>query len=348
MTFPKLPPHLKEKALTAVKEKPVSTSVAGASLLAAAVLGGSILFSTPAETVVQLQAIRADAVVAQDALGDVIGGIDDLIADNNTTTSTTAAPTTTTTAPTTTSTAPPTTTTTVAPTTTTTTTPSPTTTTTTTIPPGPTTGERWTFLISGKLNTAGQPSVKEPWWEPDYFRVLPYAPNTGWTDGDRENYYCGYGFLMNNGIPVGRVTAYAIEAARGNPNDPNSDTIVISDRSMDEAVRLLDGSLAQPPNQVELAEPCNSLIGTPDYPDLIGSGERPTVEFVYNGQTIEFRNYKPLVVPPFLQFQVTTANEHQVVVVAYKNGVASVAFYYDSMVPAMVMETDFADCLGCG
>lgn len=343
MAFPKLPPHLKEKTLSAVKEKPVSSTVAGVSVLAAVILGGSMLFSTPAETVVQLQEIRADAVVAQGALGDVIGGIDDLIADNTTTT--TVPPTTTTTAPTTTtSTAPPTTTTTVAPTTTTT---SPSPTTTTTLPPGPT-GDRWTFLISGKLNTAGQPSVKEPWWEPDYFRNLPYAPNTGWTDGDRETYYCGYGFLTFNGEIVGRVTAYVIDAARGNPSDPNSDTIVLSDRSMDEAVRLLDGSLAQPPNQVELAEACNRLIGTPSYPNLIGGGERPTVEYVLNGQTIEFRNYKPLDVPPFLKFQVTTANDNQVVVVAYKNNIASVAFYYDSMVPGMVMETDFADCLGCG
>lgn len=326
MAFPKLSPHLKEKALTAVKERPVSTSVAAASLLAAVILGGSVLFSTPAETVVALGEIRVDLVSAQESLQDAIDGIDDLIADNTTTT--TAPPTTTTEAPTTTTTQAPTTTTTVAPTTTTTTLP-PTTTTTRPLPTP--TGERFDILLRGLGGTA-----PEFWWDAPYYRNLPYAPNTGWTDGERHRYICAYMFLMHNGEVVGRTTFT-------NVPDANSYS-QINDKFMLEAQRYFDGTVAAP-GQVELFnrddpdDPLNCPPPDLAYEEYLGPDRRPQIAYIHDGTPIEFRTYASLITSPRIKFQVVSVSPQRVTVVAYVDNLPTIVIYYDSMVPSLVMES---------
>lgn len=325
MTFPKLPPVIKDKVVPAVKNRPLA---AASTLVGLVALGALSFAGGPSTLIAQLSA--GDEAVIRDHAQAIIDIID--------ATTTTVAPTTTTQA--TTTTVPPTTTTaTTQPPTTTTT--SPPTTTTTIIPPGPT-GERWTALISAKLETGSGPAIKEPWWEADYFRSLPYVSNTGWIDGDRETYYCLYGFLTHNGAIVGRVTFYALEAVVSTPQG----TIVISDRFMEEAVRFYDGTLAAP-GQVELHDCGEHFTGT-TYPDYTGPGELPVVEYVHNGETIEFRNYQALSFNPILKFQVVEATDERVTVVVYKNNVAQVAVYYESMTPALDMVTDIGPCIGCG
>lgn len=318
MTFPN-----PKRIVEAAKNRPLA---AVSTVIGLVAVGALSLAGGPSTLIAQLSA-GDEAQIREHA--EAICVLVDCEPATTTTGSTTTAPTTTTTVPPTTTTA-----TTQPPTTTT----LPPTTTTTSIPPGPT-GLRWTALISAKLQPG---AIKEAWWEADYFRTLPYAENTGWIDGDRETYYCLYGFLTHNGEIVGRVVFYALEAVVSTPQG----TIVISDRFMDEAVRYFDGTLAAP-GQVELHDCGEHFTGT-TYPDYTGPGELPVVEYVHNGETIEFRNYRPLAFNPIIKFHVVEATDQQVVVVAYKNNIAQVAVYYSSLSDDLTMVTDIGPCLGCG
>ena len=241
------------------------------------------------------------------------------------TTSTSAPATTTTTRrqnPATTTTLLPTTTTTRAPGTTTTAVPA---TTTTSGPLPAPSGEHFTTLLTGVMENG----PNEQWWDAPYFRSLPYASSTGWTDGDRSGYRCFYAFLMNQGQVVGRVTFMRV---------PEADSYAsINDRYMVEGMRYYNGALAPASAGNELGD-CPSPSTT--YEPATGSDQRPTVTYTLNGALLEVRNYKKTVVGAGITFRQTESTASRVIVVAYKDNLPVIVIYYDSMVPGLVMNSD--------
>jgi hypothetical protein len=167
------------------------------------------------------------------------------------------------------------------------------------------------------------------WWDANYFRGLPYAPSTGWTDGDRSGYRCFYAFLMNENQVVGRVTFTRVPAA--------SSYAMVNDKYMQEGVRYYDGTLAGAGAPNELGE-CPEPMA--DYTPFAGPGQKPTVTYTLNGQLLEVRNYKTLATNTGITFQQVTSTDDQVTVVAYYNGLPAIVVYYESMVPGLVMNSD--------
>jgi len=108
----------------------------------------------------------------------------------------------------------------------------PTTTTTTTLPAG-------TRTVNGTSSFSRTPTPALLGGNANYYRSLPFYPETGWTDGERAGYSCLYGFLMLNGQPVGRVTFARVDGAG---------YAFINDNSMKEGVRHYDGTLGTPDN----------------------------------------------------------------------------------------------------
>ena len=254
--------------------------------------------------------------------------------------STTVAPPTSTTVHPTSTTAPPTTTTTRRPNPTTTTTILATTTTrgqvtTTTAAPATTTtggplptpsGEHFITMLSGVNESA--PNTW--WWDAYYFRSLPFASSTGWTDGDRSGYRCFYSFLMNQGQVVGRVTFTRVEDAAGYAS--------VNDKYMLEGQRYYDGTVAPPGAGKELGE-CPAPVQ--DYTPFTGPGQKPTITYsTTGGQLLEVRNYKPLVTGAGITFQQIESTDQRVTVVAYFNNLPVIVVYYDSMVSTVVMNSD--------
>lgn len=226
------------------------------------------------------------------------------------TTTTTAA--TTTTVATTTTTAPP----------TTTTVPS----TTTTTQPFPN-ADKFIALLRGTHTTPGDVF----WWNATYLRNLPYAPNTGWVDGDRCGYDAMYAFLLRDGELKGRVSFIAVPGALS--------YAVVNDKFMLEAIRWYDGSLAPPhgPGQFEIGD-CPEVLAA--YEPYLGPGELPTITYTDNGQIIEVRDYKATLAGPTIKFQVTAADDQTIAVVAYENNLPVIVVYYQSISPTVVMESD--------
>ena len=247
--------------------------------------------------------------------------------------STTAAPPTSTTVPPTTTTTRrphPTTTTTILATTTTrgsvtTTTGAPATTTTVGPLPIPE-GDHFITLLSG----VNENQANDWWWDANYFRNLPFATSTGWTDGDRSGYRCFYAFLMNQGQVVGRVTFTRV---------PDADAYAsVSDKYMLEGQRYYDGTLAPSSAPKELGQ-CPAPVQ--DYTPFTGPGQKPTITYsTTGGQLLEVRNYKALVTGPGVTFQQIESTDQRVTVVAYVDNLPVIVVYYDSMVSTVVMNSD--------
>jgi len=213
------------------------------------------------------------------------------------------------------------TTTTQAPTITTTTLP-PTTTTATTLPLGTPDGERFVVILRNADTDAF-------WWDANYYRSLPFYPQTGWADGERAGYGCLYAFLMLNGQPVGRVTFARVEGAG---------YAFINDNSMKEGVRHYDGTLGTPDNPVSQAECPRPNIA---YEPSSGPWQLPTITYeTTGGDVLEVRNYKPLVVGSGITFRQTESSNGKIGVVAYENGNPVVVVYYEAMVGGVVMQSD--------
>lgn len=215
-----------------------------------------------------------------------------------------------------------------APTTTTTEPPTTTTgasTTTTTQAPIPQAGERYIIMLRGMIE-----GRQEFWWDASYFRSLNYAPNTGWVDGDREQYRCAYGFLQSDGVLVGRVSFFTIPDA--------GPYTMVNDKFMGEAQRYYDGRPANPA-LIELHD-CQDHFSGLDYQPYAGPSQLPTVVYNLDGKAIEFRNYKPLITGPNITFQVVAANDQLVGVAAYRDTLPAIVVYYESLVPNLIMETD--------
>ena len=184
------------------------------------------------------------------------------------------------------------------------------------------------FEVWLRGNTGTGPDIF--WWNAPYLRQLSYGLNTGWTDGDRAGYRCLYAFLALDDQIVGRVTFMRVEGA--------STYASVKDENMKEGVRYYDGTPAPDGISIEL--------GDCPYPDVAylpytGPDQRPTVVYsTTSGQTLEVRNYKPVVVGEGITFQQTGSNSSRVTVVAYDHGNPVIVVYYESMSPNVVMVSD--------
>ena len=198
----------------------------------------------------------------------------------------------------------------------------PTTTITTTLPAGTPDGERYVVILKNADTGAS-------WWNANYYRSLPFYPETGWTDGERAGYSCLYGFLMLNGQPVGRVTFARVDGAG---------YAFINDNSMKEGVRHYDGTLGTAANPVSQAE-----CPKPNIPYEFSSGpwQLPTITYeTSGGDVLEVRNYKTLVAGAGITFRQTESSNGRIGVVAYENGNPVVVVYYESIVGGVVMDSD--------
>lgn len=238
---------------------------------------------------------------------------------------TTAPPTTTTTRrqnPTTTTTILPTTTTTRGPGTTTTAAPA---TTTTSGPLPAPSGDYFITMLTG-VNEAG---ANDFWWNAPYYRSLPFASNTGWTDGDRSGYRCFYAFLLNEGQVVGRVTFTRVPEAGSYAS--------ISDKYMVEGERYYNGTLAPANAPKELGECPEPMTA---YTPATGSDQRPIITYTLGGTLLEVRNYTKTVVGEGITYRQVESTDSRITVVAYKDNLPAIVIYYESMVPGLVMNSD--------
>lgn len=176
--------------------------------------------------------------------------------------------------------------------------------------------------------TEGEPN--RFWWDASYARELPYGVGTGWTDGDRSGYRCLYGFLTQNGVPVGRVTFMRVEEA--------ASYAMVNDSRMLEGARYYDGTLAPSNAPKELGQcPEPSISYTP----FNGPDQRPTILYASpGGQMLEIRNYKTLVVGEGITFQQTESSPGRITVVAYEWGNPVIVVYYESISSSVVMTSD--------
>lgn len=202
------------------------------------------------------------------------------------------------------------------------------TTTTTTVAQIPST-DRFIALLRGTAVAPGDVF----WWNATYKRTLPYAPNTGWVDGDRCGYTAMYAFLQRNGVLVGRVTFIRIPGA--------SAYAVVNDKYMDEAERWYNGDPAEEPgtgqdNELKDCPPPNAA-----YEPYTGPSELPTILYVDNGQTIEVRDYKATVNGPAIKFRQVESTDTRITVLAYENNLPVIVVYYEAPFGnGVVMESD--------
>ena len=283
-----------------------AVSLALAGTPAKSTAGQSLLLALGAKEQAEPEAIPEETTVTETRVDS----------SSSASTTTTTFATTTTTAATTTSQAV--TTTTQAPTTTL----PPTTTTATTQPVATPSGERFVVILRNADTDAF-------WWDANYYRSLPFYPQTGWADGERAGYGCLYAFLMLNGEPVGRVTFARVEGAG---------YAFINDNSMKEGVRHYDGTLGTPNNPVSQSECPKPNIA---YEPSAGPWQLPTITYeTQGGDVLEVRNYKPLVAGAGITFRQTEASNGKIGVVAYENGNPVVVVYYEAMVGGVVMQSD--------
>jgi hypothetical protein len=204
----------------------------------------------------------------------------------------------------------------------TTTVPPTTTTTATALPVGTPDGERFVVILRNADTDAF-------WWDANYYRSLPFYPQTGWADGERAGYGCLYAFLMLDGQPVGRVTFARVEGAG---------YAFINDNSMKEGVRHYDGTLGTPDNPVSQSECPKPNIA---YEPSSGPWQLPTITYETSaGSVLEVRNYKPLVAGAGVTFRQTESSNGRIGVVAYENGNPIVVVYYEAIGGGVVMQSD--------
>lgn len=170
------------------------------------------------------------------------------------------------------------------------------------------------------------------WWDAPYLRVL--SPGVGWTDGDRSGYRCAYGFLYRDNrrgqqTMIGRFTFSRIDGA--------ADYARVNDKGMAEGIRYYDGTLDR--NDAGGRELGDCPSANASYEPFAGN-QLPTIRFVQNGQTLETRDYKALVVGEGITFQQVSKSESRIGVVAYHNGLPVIEIYYDSLVRSVTLTSD--------
>jgi hypothetical protein len=166
------------------------------------------------------------------------------------------------------------------------------------------------------------------WWHAYYFRSLPFFPNSGWTDGDRVGYSCAYMFLMVDAEVVGRVTFSRVEGAG---------YATINDTFMHEGFRYYDGTYDGPgfPQELDDCPPPSEA-----YEPSNESDQRPTLAFAVNGQLVETRDYKTIVLEPGVSFRQTSKTATRITVVAYEKGLPVIVVYYDVLTPNASITSD--------
>lgn len=179
-----------------------------------------------------------------------------------------------------------------------------------------------------------------------YLHDTPYDVGTGWLNGDRIGYNCGYGFLGHLGVPFGRVTFRLIPQAQayGQINDTYMEEPNGPQNTAGGPSRYYDGT----PNttgfqasSLECPAVTESYVATP------GVDDRDKAVFWLDGQAREIRDYlfadsAPNVTFDFLDpittpFTVTgtdsgasIVNNRQPVLVI-DNGVPIAVVYYDGI-----------------
>lgn len=257
---------------------------------------GYVMADAPEKQVASLSAdtsLTGDEIAVLEAAREdaqrVVDRIDEVLARRPRRTTTTVAGTTTTQVPTTTTTA-----------------------STTTLPVQ--SGDYWDFMVTATIGTQRQG------WTATYFRNLTYTAGVGWTDGDRTAYRCGYGFLMRDGVPVGRVTFTRIPEA--------ASYSALNDRYMVEGSRYYDGTRNTNGNLSQL----NDCPLPSEAYDAQTAIERPTIRFTgADGQLLEVRDYKKAIPGPNITWQSVLVTSDRVTVIAYLDGLPFMALYYDSM-----------------
>lgn len=207
------------------------------------------------------------------------------------------------------------------PSTTTTTRPTTTTappTTTTTSPPPTPSGERYDFMVS--IQDEGLA------WAAPYY--LDLGNGFGWGYGNRDGYKCQYGILvagdaLTSQNPMGRFRVARIAEAES--------YVLINDRYMPDRGPLLrhyDTGLLDPPDGVQQGE-----CPPPDasYEPYFGPGERPVIDYLRNGQILERRDYRNVVIQdPRLKFRLISETDQEVVVMSYWDNLPIAPIYYDA------------------
>lgn len=158
----------------------------------------------------------------------------------------------------------------------------------------------------------------ERFWIAPYKRTL--SPGVGWADGDRDGYRCMYGFLMRNGVPVGRFTFIRIPGA--------ATYAAVKDNGMVEGSRFYDGTVAPADAPKELQD-CPQ---TSESYELFTGDDRPTIRFRQgSSKVLETRDYKLTEVLPGVTFQQFSRTNKRIVVVAYFDELPIYGIYYDIM-----------------
>lgn len=179
-----------------------------------------------------------------------------------------------------------------------------------------------------------------------YLHDTPYDDGTGWLNGDRIGYNCGYAFIQHLGEIFGRVTFRLIPQAQtyGQINDsfmeePNADQNTVGGPS-----RFYDGAVNSTGQQASSLE-CPAV--TEDYTAASGVDDRDKAIFWLDGQALEIRDYLfadsapgvtfdflPPITEPFTvtgtDSGVSTVNNRQPVLVI-DHGVPIAVVYYDGI-----------------
>lgn len=193
-----------------------------------------------------------------------------------------------------------------------------------------------------------------------YLHDTPYDNGTGWRNGDRIGYNCGYGFIEHQQVltPVelfGRVTFRLIQQAQsyGQINDTYMEEPNAAQNTAGGPSRFYDGSVNSTGFQASSLE-CPAV--TENYVAVPGVDDRDKAIFWLDGQAREIRDYLFVDSAPGVTFDfldpitepftvtgtdsgVSTVNNRQPVLVI-DHGVPIAVVYYDGIGRGSVIAPD--------
>ena len=183
----------------------------------------------------------------------------------------------------------------------------------------------------------------DQWWYAPYHVFLPSG--AGWIAGDRIGYGAVYGFIVDEGKIVGRVTFAKIRGAA---------YAKVNDRAMPEGERYFDG---QPGGGGQLySSRFVDHVVSHEYTENLEPDSNPRVVYLNGGRTIEVRDYANVErLSPNLKFRldqfITTPFmtddgegrsirvNQRATVVAYADNLPVVVVYYDALNNGQVAAT---------
>jgi len=195
-----------------------------------------------------------------------------------------------------------------------------------------------------KFTTTNQ-DTGEQWWSASYWgcqtdsdpacdaALIPYTPNVLWVDGDRQGYKCMYGFIgedlnADGDLSVAEIDGrFLLNAVNGAAYSKVIDTY------MNEAVRYLDGSLANSPGNELTDEDCQPQAEP--YVPYAGPDERPRVGFWSDNyaKPLDIRDYTNTVALADIKFHLLEWTDEEAIVGAYLDSTDLPVFfiYYTGM-----------------